>query len=370
MSARREDILALARAIALSDDESSDDVGERASDEPRALSRRRAFVPLEERAERRDAPFRPPGDRLTAPRLAEAAVRARQASTSGVDSETDAEKTAKENSKMLLALPEVERPIIEQAFSMRAPAKVPRAVRQRFLDALVARKLRETAKVGPREAVSARWILDHPKERSTALENAVKEEARIHAKATSKITYRNLAAQLMLRGGESEKPAPGALKQDYRCEAADCIDLSRARTVRGEALSFFLDACRHRSGNAHSRWMTDESTELEGEEDAKEKTTEADFDQSAAVNIEQTQPKRASPDVAVSTFCHEYIQRLCDSGAYDEVLATTVAQKVIDKVMARHRDKVDGSFVSKESSSIRKLIVSQFEAETKRARLK
>lgn len=366
MSSRREDILALARAIALSDDEASDDDANRASDEPRALSRRRAFVPLEERAERRDAPFRPPGDRSTAPRLTEAAVRARQASTSGVESETDAEKTAKENSKMLSALPEVERPIIEQAFSMRAPAKVPRAVRQRFLDALVARKLREAAKVGPRDVVSARWILNHSKERSAALEDAVKEEARIHAKATSKITYRNLAAQLMLRGGESEKPTPGALKQEYRCEAADLIDLSRARTVRGQALSFFLDACRHRNGNAHARWMTDESTEPEDEEEA----TEADLDRSAAVVIEHNAPENASPDVAVSIFCREYIQSLCDSGAYHAALATTVAQKVIDKVMARHRDKVDDSFVSKESSSIRKLIVSQFEAEMKRARMK
>ena len=52
--------------------------------------------------------------------------------------------------------------------------------------------------------------------------------------------------------------------QGYECAEADSIDLSRAMRVRGDAVRFFVDACKHRSGNAHPRWL-EESADEDGE---------------------------------------------------------------------------------------------------------
>ena len=369
-SDKREDILERARAIAIASttntERSQSGTDANSSSEFRALGRRRArdWLPLEERSERRDAPYRPRGDRAptgTTERTGavERVNDARGTATRGTAARgtaEDAERQAKANSVMLGMLPDGERPMVEQAFSIRAPSKVPRAARQRFLDALAAKKLRDAAGVGPRAAVSEEWLRAHPKERARAIGEAVTEEGKIHAKATSKVTYKNMAAQLMLRGGESVKPAPGALKQEYKCDAADGVDLSVARTVRGDAFTFFIDACRHRSGNAHPRWF-DES--VEDVDDAK--TIESD-------DIEQPSPEvMVSPEVAVCALCRTYIKSLVESGAYDDSLSEIVKEKVVKKVMARRRDATDASFVDKESASIQKLIASQFEAETKRA---
>ena len=251
---RREAILARAAALAESSSDDDADASTRDVDVVRPLGRRRTFVPLEElTSERKDAPFRPPGDRRAAPRAPDGASgTAATATPRSTPIAVDAEEWAKEDAKLLTHLPESERPMVTQAFSMRAPAKVPRAVRQRFLNALAARKLRSQAKVGVRECVSEAWISTHPDERKSAVEEAVKEEMKVHAKATSKATYRNLSAQLMLRGGESAKAEPGALKQEYECSAANDIDLTRCSTVRGdEAVEFFIAACKHRDGSAH-----------------------------------------------------------------------------------------------------------------------
>ena len=72
---RREAILA--RAAALAESSSDDaDASTRDVDGVRPLGRRRTFVPLEELTrERKDAPFRPPGDRRAAARAADAGAR-------------------------------------------------------------------------------------------------------------------------------------------------------------------------------------------------------------------------------------------------------------------------------------------------------
>ena len=379
---RREAILA--RAAALAESSSDDaDASTRDVDGVRPLGRRRTFVPLEELTrERKDAPFRPPGDRRAAARAADDGARgtaapARAPATApSTPNAVDAEAWAKEDAKLLMHLPESERPMVTQAFSMRAPAKVPRAVRQRFLNALAARKLRSRANVGVRERVSEAWISAHPDERKSAGEEAVKEEMKLHAKATSKATYRNLSAQLMLRGGESAKAEPGALKQDYECSAANDIDLTRCSTVRGdEAVEFFIAACKHRDGSAHRAANVDEvKVEVGGEEDVDAEESEAlDEACDAATRIDEPinevagkKITHSAVEVAVRKLCCDYVQLLVDTGACEAALASIVEQKVVKKVMMRHQNDRDDSFLIKESASIRKLVASQLKHENAR----
>ena len=374
---RREAILA--RAAALAESSSDDaDASTRDVDGVRPLGRRRTFVPLEELTrERKDAPFRPPGDRRAAPRAPDGASgTAATATPRSMPIAVDAEEWAKEDAKLLTHLPESERPMVTQAFSMRAPAKVPRAVRQRFLNALAARKLRSRANVGVRERVSEAWISAHPDERKSAVEEAVKEEMKLHAKATSKATYRNLSAQLMLRGGESAKAEPGALKQDYECSAANDIDLTRCSTVRGdEAVEFFIAACKHRDGSAHRAANVDEvKVEVGGEEDVDAEESEAlDEACDAATRIDEPinevagkKITHSAVEVAVRKLCCDYVQLLVDTGACEAALASIVEQKVVKKVMTRHQNDRDDSFLIKESASIRKLVASQLKHENAR----
>ena len=128
---------------------------------------------------------------------------------------------------------------------------MPKAVRQKFLNTLAAKKLREAAGVGAHKDILETWIHANIDACRSAVKDAVDEEIKIHVKATSNVTYRNLSAQLLLRGGTSPKPPPGALAQDYQSNAADLIDLVDARTVRGDALVFFVHACKRRKGDAH-----------------------------------------------------------------------------------------------------------------------
>ena len=128
---------------------------------------------------------------------AAAANRGDAASTSGAETFSRAERAAKEDARLLTRLPESERPMVTQEFSMRARAKVPRAARQRFLDALTAKKLRAAANVGARDDVGMEWLATHPEARARAVREAIEEELKIHARATSKVTYRNLAARLV-----------------------------------------------------------------------------------------------------------------------------------------------------------------------------
>ena len=374
---RREAILARAAALAESSSDDDADASTRDVDVVRPLGRRRTFVPLEElTSERKDAPFRPPGDRRAAPRAPDGASgTAATATPRSTPIAVDAEEWAKEDAKLLTHLPESERPMVTQAFSMRAPAKVPRAVRQRFLNALAARKLRSRANVGVRERVSEAWISAHPDERKSAVEEAVKEEMKLHAKATSKATYRNLSAQLMLRGGESAKAEPGALKQEYECSAANDIDLTRCSTVRGdEAVEFFIAACKHRDGSAHRAATVKVKVEVGREEDADAEESETlDETYDAAPRIDEPSNDVAGKkithsavEVAVRKLCRDYVQLLVDTGACEAALASIVEEKVVNKVMMRHQNDRDDSFLIKESASIRKLVASQLKHENAR----
>jgi hypothetical protein len=392
MTSRREVILARAAALASSDSDASDDVSTREGDGARALGRRRRTVPLEERAIRRDAPYLPPGDRsrrvdAAAARPAAAAATANRgeaASTSGVETFSRAERAAKEDARLLTRLPEGERPMVTQEFSMRAPAKVPRAARQRFLDALAAKKLRASAGVGAREDVGTEWMETHSEARARAVREAIEEEMKIHARATSKVTYRNLTVRLMMRGGESEKPVPGALMQEYRCAEADVIDLSRAAWVRGDAVRFFVDACKHRSGNAHPRWLEESAGEEDGErvladeEDGEttdkivielendRRSREVEAEAEAAKVEKEEDGDTVSPEAVVAKVCREFVKRLVETGACDTAVASVVQRKAVQKIMDRHVNAPDASFVERERKSIEKLVSNQAKHESSR----
>ena len=357
--------MARAAALSSSDSDADADVSARDGDRARALGRRRPTVPLEERPVRRDAPYLPPGDRSrsagAAAAAAAAANRGDAASTSGAETFSRAERAAKEDARLLTRLPESERPMVTQEFSMRARAKVPRAARQRFLDALTAKKLRAAAGVGARDDVGMEWLETHPEARARAVREAIEEEMKIHARATSKVTYRNLAARLAMRGGVSEKPAPGALMQGYGCVEADSIDLSRAMRVRGDAVRFFVDACKHRSGNAHPRWL-EESADEDGET-----TNEivAKLERRSREE-EEEEDETVSPEAVVAKVCRERVERLVKAGACDAALAGVVERKAVEKVMARHVNARDASFVERERKSIEKLVSNQARRESSR----
>ena len=316
---------------------------------------------MEERPVRRDAPYLPPGDRSRSAGAAAAAAPANRgdaASTSGAETFSRAERAAKEDARLLTRLPESERPMVTQEFSMRARAKVPRAARQRFLDALTAKKLRAAAGVGARDDVGMEWLETHPEARARAVREAIEEELKIHARATSKVTYRNLAARLAMRGGESEKPAPGALMQGYECAEADSIDLSRAMRVRGDAVRFFVDACKHRSGNAHPRWL-EESADEDGE-------TTNEIVAKLENEEEDEEDETVSPEAVVAKVCRERVERLVKTGSCDAALAGVVERKAVEKVMARHVNARDASFVERERKSIEKLVSNQARRESSR----
>jgi hypothetical protein len=356
---RRNAILAQAARIAAGVSACEED-NDKDATEPKPLGRRKASVPLEERVERRDAPFRPRGDRAAPPRPVPASTPSsasggvNAARTSSCDAVAeDASKGAKDDAKLLLKLPESERPMIQQVFALHAPAKVPRAVRQMFVNALAAKKLRSAAGVGAREDIAEAWMDANPLARRSAVRDAMDEESKLHGKATSKVTYRNMSAQLMLRGGSTPKPEPGALKQEYRCAAAEDIDLAQARIVRGDAaVGFFVDACRHRSGNAHPRWLEEsmDVDEEESEEDERE---------------EQRAPTQ-SGDEFLRELCRRTIEPFVQAGRCDGTLAKIVEDKVVRKVIARHGQGFSVDAISKRAESICKLILDQTKHEMSR----
>jgi len=368
--------LARAAALSWSDSDADADVSARDGDRARALGRHRPTVPLEERAVRRDAPYLPPGDRSRRTGAAAAppppANRGDAASTSGAETFSRAERAIKEDARLLTRLPESERPMVTQEFSMRARAKVPRAARQRCLDALTAKKLRAAANVGARDDVGMEWLATHPEARARAVREAIEEELKIHARATSVVTYRNLAARLAMRGGESEKPAPGALMQGYGCAEADSIDLSRATRVRGDAVRFFVDACEHRSGNAHPRWLEESADEEEGEGDRVLANEDGETTNEMVAKLENERRSReevdetVSPEAVVAKVCRERVERLVKTGACDAALAGVVERKAVEKVMARHVNARDSSFVERERKSIEKLVSNQAKRESSR----
>jgi hypothetical protein len=358
---RRNAILAQAARIAAggSDcEEAEEDINNEDATEPKPLGRRKASVPLEERVERRDAPFRPRGDRVAPPRPVPASTplstSAREATRATQASAEDASKAAKDDAKLLLKLPESERPMIQQAFALHAPAKVPRAVRQMFVNALAAKKLRSAAGVGAREDVSEAWMDANPLARRSAVGDAMDEERKLHGKATSKVTYRSMSAQLMLRGGSTPKPEPGALKQEYRCAAAEDIDLAQARIVRGDAaVGFFVDACRHRSGNAHPRWLEESMGVDESEESEDER-------------VEERAAPAQSGEAFLRELCRRTIEPFVQAGRCDGTLAKIAEDKVVRKVIARHGQGFSVDAISKRAESICKLILDQTKHEMSR----
>jgi hypothetical protein len=209
---------------------------------------------------------------------------------------------------------------------------------------------------------------------------------KIHARATSKVTYRNLTVRLMMRGGESEKPAPGALMQEYRCAEADAIDLSRAAWVRGDAVRFFVDACKHRSGNAHPRWLEESAGEedsesvladeedgettdeivVELENDRRSREMEAEAEAEAAKVEKEEDGDTVSPEAVVEKVCREFVERLVETGACDAAVASVVQRKAVQKIMARHVNAQDASFVERERKSIEKLVSNQAKHESSR----
>jgi|Transcript_6471 hypothetical protein len=401
---RREAILARAALLASSSSSSSSasaqpELLQDDGDSMRALRRRPPTVPLEERSERINAPFRPRGDRPVPPRSRPVVADAPSSmSLAPVKPRSiDPEALAKADAKLLLKL-KTDQPIIEQAFSLSAPAKVPKAVRQKFLNTLAAKKLREAAGVGAHKDILETWIHANIDACRSAVKDAVDEEIKIHVKATSKVTYRNLSAQLLLRGGTSPKPPPGALAQDYQSNAADLIDLVDARTVRGDALVFFVHACKRRKGDAHSRWLDpviadeDESTHDEAPlsplasevvlepfveikspiidgQNVKNMASIAPltFDDNVTALPVSLKAVEAPPSAraAVVEFTREHFAFLIAQGLTTSDVADVVESKVVKKVMKVHAGAKDGSFLAKEAPSVKKLIESQIAHETK-----
>jgi len=372
---RRDAILARAALLASSssDDEDADVGAPQDKSQPfmRALARRPVTTPLEERSERTDAPYRPPGDRAVAPRSQK--VRAAPAPAPAPRAESNAganaEAMAKADAKLLLK--SGKQPIVEQAFSLAAPAKVPRAVRQKFLNVLAAKKLRAAANVGARDDVSSEWIDAHGDKVRRAMTDAVEEEQKLLAKASSKVTYRNLSAQLLLRGGASAKPAPGATAQDYKCDAANVIDLDEARIVRGNARVFFVSACKRRLGEAHARFGVEPV--VVNEETSVERTIlplqplkvdeiddAAPLSESLSANALQCE----SATLAVKNFCRNHLNTLLESKLTTTEIASIVEAKVVAKVMRKHVNARNGNFLVKEADSVMKLLAMQVKHET------
>ena len=387
---RREAILARAALLANSSSSSSSasaqpELLQDDDDSMRALRRRPPTIPLEERSERANAPFRPRGDRPVPPRTRPVVVDVTPSASVGEPGtrSVDPEAIAKADAKLLLKL-KADQPIIEQTFSLSAPAKVPKAVRQKFLNTLAAKKLREAAGVGKRKDVPETWIHANIDACRRAVKDAVDEEMKLHTKATSKVTYRNLSAQLLLRGGTTPKPPPGALAQDYRCEAADLIDLGDARTVRGDAQLFFVHACKRRKGDAHSRWLQSTAPMSPTPEVALVEINKSPIkDSHNGIDVESISPLtfkdkiaplpvsvravHAAPSAreAVMEFCHKHLEFLIESGITTLDVAEAVELKVVEKVMKVHVGAKDGAFLAKEAASVKKLIESQIVHETK-----
>ena len=391
---RREAILARAALLASSSSSSSSasaqpELLQDDGDSMRALRRRPPTVPLEERSERINAPFRPRGDRPVPPRSRPVVADAPSSlSLAPVKPRSvDPEALAKADAKLLLKL-KTDQPIIEQAFSLSAPAKVPKAVRQKFLNTLAAKKLREAAGVGAHKDILETWIHANVDACRRAVKDAVDEEIKIHVKATSKVTYRNLSAQLLLRGGTSPKPPPGALAQDYQSNAADLIDLVDARTVRGDALVFFVHACKRRKGDAHLRIADEDEAPLsprasevvlepfveikspiiEGQNvNSIESIAPLTFDDDVTALPVSLKAVEAPPSAraAVVEFTREHFAFLIAQGLTTSDVADVVESKVVKKVMKVHAGARDGSFLAKEAPSVKKLIESQIAHETK-----
>ena len=391
---RREAILARAALLASSSSSSSSasaqpELLQDDDDSMRALRRRPPTVPLEERSERTNAPFRPRGDRPVPPRSRPVVADAPSSlSLAPVKPRSvDPEALAKADAKLLLKL-KTDQPIIEQAFSLSAPAKVPKAVRQKFLNTLAAKKLREAAGVGAHKDILETWIHANVDACRRAVKDAVDEEIKIHVKATSKVTYRNLSAQLLLRGGTSPKPPPGALAQDYQSNAADLIDLVDARTVRGDALVFFVHACKRRKGDAHLRIADEDEAPLsprasevvlepfveikspiiEGQNvNSIESIAPLTFDDDVTALPVSLKAVEAPPSAraAVVEFTREHLAFLIAQGLTTSDVADVVESKVVQKVMKVHSGAKDGSFLAKEAPSVKKLIESQLTHESK-----
>jgi len=105
-----------------------------------------------------------------------------------------AERRVDDNA-LLRRLPPGERPMVPS--DPRGKVKVPRATRQATLDALTASAIRaafsaKAAREG--EDPDETWLAARPKTRRRAIARGVDAEARLFEKATSKISYRGLAA--------------------------------------------------------------------------------------------------------------------------------------------------------------------------------
>ena len=100
-----------------------------------------------------------------------------------------------DDNALLRRLPPGERPMVPS--DPRGKVKVPRATRQATLDALTASAIRaafsaKAAREG--EDPDETWLAARPKTRRRAIARGVDAEARLFEKATSKISYRGLAA--------------------------------------------------------------------------------------------------------------------------------------------------------------------------------
>ena len=115
-----------------------------------------------------------------------------------------------DDNALLRRLPPGERPMVPS--DPRGKVKVPRATRQATLDALTASAIRaafsaKAAREG--EDPDETWLAARPKTRRRAIARGVDAEARLFEKATSKISYRGLAAAALRETPDEDEDGDG-----------------------------------------------------------------------------------------------------------------------------------------------------------------
>ena len=90
--------------------------------------------------------------------------------------------------------------------------------------------------------------------------------------------------------------------------------VSRDARARGRR-AIFVDACKHRSGNAHPRWL-EESADEDGE-------TTNEIVAKLENEEEDEEDETVSPEAVVAKVCRERVERLVKAGACDAALAAS-----------------------------------------------
>lgn len=278
----------------------------------------------------------------------------------------------------------------------------------------------------PRE----RWILTHPKSRERAVARGVAAEARVYEASQSKVTYRSLAARALRTdatataaaevagsnptsaetlpcvtvGGvvteadaaaaaflaavvakgkafrEKGKKgralphglraaAPGALAQGYRRAAAEAVNLTSARVVRGQAsLAFFAAAALRRNPpplrRVPVRPLRAEVAMTSGGERRRRESAVAAAPGSNPTAGGSIVVGRPEVIAAVRSFVAAYLDPLTHVGVVCLEASARIAEKVTAKVMRKHEKARDAApFLAKEAEAIKSLARSYIQRE-------